>query len=63
MRIGLGYQTSLWKASDLRFRESGPAIPDELLVARDEGQVLFFCGAGVSSDPHVNNVELGKRGR
>ena len=33
----------------LRFRENGPAIPEELLVARDEAQVLFFCGAGVSS--------------
>ena len=28
---------------------NGPAIPDELLVASDKGQVLFFCGAGVSS--------------
>ena len=25
------------------------AIPDEVLVARDAGQVLFFCGAGVST--------------
>ncbi len=25
-----------------------PPIPDELLVARDEGRVIFFCGAGVS---------------
>jgi SIR2-like domain len=33
----------------LRFKENGPGIPDELLVARDEGQVLFFCGAGVST--------------
>jgi hypothetical protein len=33
----------------LRFAENGPAIPDELLVARDDGQVLFFCGAGVSA--------------
>ncbi len=32
----------------MRFTENGPAIPDELLVARDEGNVLFFCGAGVS---------------
>ena len=23
-------------------------MPDELLVARDEGRVLFFCGAGGS---------------
>ncbi|MCM2475584.1 hypothetical protein HGO38_19085 [Rhizobium sp. CG5] len=32
----------------LRFLADGPAIPDELLVARDNGRVIFFCGAGVS---------------
>ncbi len=32
----------------MRFNENGPDIPDELLIARDEGDVLFFCGAGVS---------------
>jgi hypothetical protein len=32
----------------LRFIADGPALSDELLVARDEGRVLFFCGAGVS---------------
>jgi hypothetical protein len=32
----------------LRFAANGPNIPDELLVARDEGRVVFFCGAGVS---------------
>jgi hypothetical protein len=32
----------------MRFFADGPAIPDALLVARDEGQVLFFCGSGVS---------------
>jgi hypothetical protein len=32
----------------LRFLPDGPSIPDELLVARDEGRVVFFCGAGVS---------------
>ena len=32
----------------LRFLPEGPSIPDELLVARDEGRVVFFCGAGVS---------------
>jgi hypothetical protein len=32
----------------LRFTKDGPNIPDELLVARDEGRVVFFCGAGVS---------------
>lgn len=32
----------------MRFIADGPSIPDELLVARDEGNVIFFCGAGVS---------------
>jgi len=32
----------------MRFFENGPNIPDELLFARDEGRVVFFCGAGVS---------------
>lgn len=32
----------------MRFTESGPNIPDELLYAQDEGNVVFFCGAGVS---------------
>jgi hypothetical protein len=32
----------------LRFFKDGPSLPDELLIARDEGRVVFFCGAGVS---------------
>ena len=32
----------------MRFFANGPDIPDELLNARDEGRVIFFCGAGVS---------------
>jgi SIR2-like domain len=32
----------------MRFIANGPAIPDELLVARDAGDVILFCGAGVS---------------
>ena len=32
----------------MRFIETGPTIPDKLLLARDEGRVVFFCGAGVS---------------
>lgn len=32
----------------MRFTEDGPAIPDELLIALDEGRVMLFCGAGVS---------------
>jgi hypothetical protein len=32
----------------MRFISNGPSIPDPLLIARDEGRVVFFCGAGVS---------------
>ena len=32
----------------MRFYEDGPAIPDVLLERRDEGRVVFLCGAGVS---------------
>ena len=32
----------------MRFLADGPWLPDELLTTRDEGRVLFFCGAGVS---------------
>ena len=32
----------------MRFFADGPHIPDELLEARDRGNVVFLCGAGVS---------------
>lgn len=32
----------------MRFVAEGPEIPDDLITARDAGQVLFFCGAGIS---------------
>lgn len=32
----------------MRFLADGPSIPDELLLARDQGRVIFFCGSGVS---------------
>jgi hypothetical protein len=32
----------------MRFLADGPSIPDDLLIARDRGDVIFFCGAGVS---------------
>ncbi|MES2432882.1 MAG: SIR2 family protein [Pseudomonadota bacterium] len=32
----------------MRFVKDGPVIPDHLLEARDAGQVVFLCGAGVS---------------
>lgn len=32
----------------MRFLADGPDIPGDLLYARDSGEVLFFCGAGVS---------------
>jgi hypothetical protein len=32
----------------MRFSERGPGIPNHLLDARDAGDVVFICGAGVS---------------
>ena len=32
----------------MRFLEDGPNIPDELLWDRDEGNVVFLCGVGIS---------------
>lgn len=32
----------------MQFIANGPDIPDELLRAHEEGQVVFFCGAGIS---------------
>lgn len=34
----------------MRFIETGPVMPDDLLFAQDEEQVVFFCGSGVSRD-------------
>lgn len=28
--------------------QNGPDIPDRLMQAHEEGQVVFFCGAGIS---------------
>ena len=33
----------------MRFLEDGPNIPDTLIEARDRGEVVFFCGAGISA--------------
>ena len=32
----------------MRFLAEGPNFPDELLLARDEGRLVIFCGSGVS---------------
>ncbi|MEI1691197.1 SIR2 family protein [Acinetobacter nosocomialis] len=32
----------------MRFTKTGPNIPDELIEAQKKGELLFFCGAGVS---------------
>jgi hypothetical protein len=46
----------------MRFIPNGPDIPDELLVARDAGDVILFCGAGVSQAEAClpNFAELGR---
>lgn len=32
----------------MQFVKDGPNIPDELLQAHEDGNVVFFCGAGIS---------------
>jgi hypothetical protein len=39
----------------MRFLATGPAIPDELLEERDAGNVVFFCGAGISRPAGLPN--------
>jgi hypothetical protein len=33
----------------MRFLQNGPIVPHDLLEQRDAGNVIFFCGAGISS--------------
>lgn len=39
----------------MRFLSDGPDIPDRLLEARDKGQVVFLCGAGISMPSGLPN--------
>lgn len=32
----------------MQFIKDGPDIPEALLLAHEEGRVIFFCGAGIS---------------
>jgi hypothetical protein len=46
----------------MRFLADGPSIPVELLEQRDRGNVVFFCGAGVSKPAGLPSFsELAKR--
>lgn len=46
----------------MRFLANGPSIPDTLLEHRDQGRVVFFCGAGVSQQAGLPSfVKLTKR--
>ncbi len=39
----------------MRFFSDGPSIPDQLLERRDQGRVVFLCGAGVSRNAGMPN--------
>ncbi|MDE8601665.1 SIR2 family protein [Marinomonas sp. RSW2] len=39
----------------MRFYADGPNIPDQLLELRDQGKVVFFCGAGVSRNEGLDD--------
>ena len=38
---------------DVQFIAEGPGIPDELLREHEEGNVVFFCGAGISCNAGI----------
>ena len=42
----------------MRFLPNGPSIPNILLDARDEGEVVFLCGAGVSIPAGLPSFQL-----
>tara|TARA_B110001469_G_scaffold16076_1_gene16214 strand:+ start:1204 stop:1398 length:195 start_codon:yes stop_codon:yes gene_type:complete len=33
----------------MQFIKNGPDIPERLLQLQEEGKVVFFCGAGIST--------------
>jgi hypothetical protein len=41
----------------MRFCSDGPSIPDSLLEQRDQGRVVFLCGAGISMDFGMPNFK------
>ncbi|WP_417553781.1 SIR2 family protein [Marinomonas fungiae] len=41
----------------MRFFADGPNLPDELLEQCDNGEVVFFCGAGVSKNEGLPDFE------
>jgi SIR2-like domain len=41
----------------VRFTANGPNIPDDLLNARDDGNVVFLCGAGISATVNLPNFK------
>ena len=50
--------TAIGQTVGMKFIADGPDIPEELLVARDRGKVIFFCGAGVSQQfAHLPSFE------
>ena len=45
----------------MRFLANGPSIPDWLLEERDRGNVVFFCGSGVSQPSLPGFLDLAKQ--
>lgn len=42
----------------MRFFEDGPDIPGTLIEARELGEVVFFCGAGVSAPAGLPDFDV-----
>jgi hypothetical protein len=43
-----GVKNNLSGGNSMQFVVNGPDIPDALIHAHEEGEVVFFCGAGIS---------------
>lgn len=50
--------TTIDREIKMRFIDGGPIIPDRLLDQCSAGQVVFFCGAGVSQYPKESGVRM-----
>lgn len=57
--IGKWFVPYLFRAyrPPMRFFADGPDIPESLLAARDLGEVVFFCGAGLSASVGLPDFE------
>lgn len=47
-RLAINNKSRIEKASKMQFIKNGPDVPERLLQRHEDGEVVFFCGAGIS---------------